>query len=203
MNPYPNPVPGAYLFSHPQLGPAAADSLPFVATQAFLRRGLGAGAVDRCITLDTPVRFMYTNQLAGSRPPVATLGPGPAIPDQISPGLDAWLMTTAAVPGAGYPVAPPPAPMPTPWYGYAGGNAQGVRPDAQAYTPPGYAYAAPGAGAGAGAGADATAAGFPPAAAAFGGYSGYGHAAAAAAAAATPYYPGPVTLMQFAHGQAF
>ena len=106
MNPYPNPIPGAYLYSHPAVGPAAADSLPFTATQAFIRRGLGAGAVDRCITLDTPVRFLYTNQLAGSRPPIAYPGPGPALPDTISPGLDVYLMSTTSAPAQPTPYSP-------------------------------------------------------------------------------------------------
>lgn len=91
MQPYPNPYPGTYLFSQRGgLGPAAADSLPFVATQEFIRRGV-CGAVDRCISLDTPVKNLYTNQLAGSRPPIAYGGLGPILPDTLSPGMDAYI----------------------------------------------------------------------------------------------------------------
>jgi hypothetical protein len=93
-NPYPNPYPGAYLFSVPGVAEA---SLPFAATTAFIRRGIGAGAVDRCISTDTPVRFMYTNQLAGSRPPLPYPGLGPVPPDTLTPGMDNMLMSTVCL----------------------------------------------------------------------------------------------------------
>ncbi len=99
MNPYPNPYPGAYLFSQPEMDAVAMGSLPFAATQAFIRRGIGAGAVDRCISLDTPMRFLYTNQLAGSRPPLPFTGIGPIVPDTIPPGLDTMLMCTTCLDG--------------------------------------------------------------------------------------------------------
>jgi hypothetical protein len=89
------------------LGPSAADaigsSLPFVATQAFIRRGLGLGVVggpvDRYITSEPPQRFMYNDNFAGSRPPVYAPGFGPQIPDTLTPGMDNYL-TSVVYPGA-------------------------------------------------------------------------------------------------------
>jgi hypothetical protein len=70
-------------------------SAPFLATQAFIRRGLGVGsrggAVDRSIASEPPVRFIYQDQFPGSRPPVAMSSFGPILPETLSPGLDNYL----------------------------------------------------------------------------------------------------------------
>jgi hypothetical protein len=122
------------------LDDAAAASImasaPFIATQAFIRKGLGlnssGGAVDRTMTLAPPMRFTYDNQFPGTRPPVAMPSFGPIIPDTISPGLENYLSSLltlqtpgpcplwgtavgAAAPVGGYaPAQGPGAPMPPP-----------------------------------------------------------------------------------------
>jgi hypothetical protein len=80
-------------------------SAPFLATQAFIRKGLGlnssGGAVDRTMSLAPPMRFTYDNQFPGTRPPVAMPSFGPIIPDSVSPGLENYLssLLTLQTPG--------------------------------------------------------------------------------------------------------
>ena len=89
----------------PTMEQVMGASLPFVATQAFIRRGLGAGAVDRFIATEPPLRFMYENQTRGSRPSLPPPGFGPVVPDTLSPGLDNYLVSLTAVAAAGQSAA--------------------------------------------------------------------------------------------------
>ena len=92
----------------PTMEQVIGASLPYVATTAFIRRGLSAGAVDRFITSEPPLRFMYQNQTRGSRPELPPPAFGPTIPDTLSPGLDNYLvsLTTVAAMGCGCQAGP-------------------------------------------------------------------------------------------------
>ena len=81
----------------PTMEQVIGASLPFVATQAFIRRGLSAGAVDRFITSEPPLRFMYQNQTRGSRPELPPPAFGPQVPDTLTPGLDNYLVSLTTV----------------------------------------------------------------------------------------------------------
>lgn len=81
----------------PTLEDVVGASVPFVATTAFLRRGLiGGGSVDRTVVLEPALRVMYDNQLRGSRPNLPLPSFGPQLPDSFSPGLDQYLVTLTA-----------------------------------------------------------------------------------------------------------
>lgn len=107
----------------PTMEEAIGASLPFRATSAFIARALGAGAVDRTVLTEPPLRFLYQNQLQGSRPNLPPPAVGPLVPDTLSPGLDNYLTSLATLAagcgcscgGGGGAVMPnPPFPQPLP-----------------------------------------------------------------------------------------